>query len=655
MADPLTIRNNYPGAIEWGPFNPDDFDKVVRTVWGEAAGESPEGQRAVAAVIRNRARSSGLTPSQVVLAPNQFEPWGSRRKQLESLSPTSPEYQRIAQTIRPIFEGGDDDPTKGATHFYSPRTQSALGRKPPAWDHGSGFDIGGHRFFNLGYAAPIPSSPASSPSPSSGPAPMATPGTFSAFDGPTPDEVEYYRRYGSALQKQGMDTSPVGHWTQALARAVQGGMGGYYQGKAAQGEKEGRRRLAETLAGVGGDPQAQLAAVVGNPWSGNMGQEIYAKRLAADLERASPEGQHRTEMAGYERTLKKREVDAPPLQRGVTKEGEIPNVYDPRTGAYTFFQPPGFQPPGEKKRMEERVKGEEEARAKALQFATEADEMARVVASTRDILVGPEKVGTRGYGPAPEHFGKGMHYRVHPEIFGPYEASAINEKISAGAPSIARGIDLLRGGRALSPEERNRQRGVVASRLQDIGATLTRAQNQGQGAVSNYEREMYAKAGAALNDGDINRAISIINDLEKRFADKAMAARKPYLEDTRPSLVPVEGGASPASVVPPRPTLPMTTPAVRGGAASAPVTPPSAAPQAPPPDAASPVAPPEQPPAKKLNFAHLNRAQQRKTIMTMAKNFDNPQAHRDFVEMFGPEAYVEAKAMAEKLRKGTAF
>ena len=90
MADPLTIRNNNPGAIEWGPFNPDDFDKVVRTVWGEAAGESPEGQRAVAAVIRNRARSSGLTPSRVVLAPNQFEPWGSRRKQLESLSPSSP-------------------------------------------------------------------------------------------------------------------------------------------------------------------------------------------------------------------------------------------------------------------------------------------------------------------------------------------------------------------------------------------------------------------------------------------------------------------------------------------------------------------------------------------------------------------------------------
>jgi len=125
------------------------IDKIVRTVWGEARSEPPEGQQGVAAVILNRANGRGLTPEQVVLQPKQFEPWGNpkTRAQMASLDPSSEQYQAILRNITPALNG--QDPTGGADHFYSPTAQSALGRAPPAWDNGAGRDMGRHRFFDL--------------------------------------------------------------------------------------------------------------------------------------------------------------------------------------------------------------------------------------------------------------------------------------------------------------------------------------------------------------------------------------------------------------------------------------------------------------------------------------------------------------------------
>ena len=140
------------------PAHLDDNDLTVRTVWGEGRGETPLGQQAVAAVIRNRARAAGQSVRDVVLAPNQFEPWNNpdTRARMLALDPNSEEYKRIAQAV----VGTENDPTGGATHFYSPRAQAALGRPAPAWATGQGMDIGNHRFYNLPYSpsrgAPIP-------------------------------------------------------------------------------------------------------------------------------------------------------------------------------------------------------------------------------------------------------------------------------------------------------------------------------------------------------------------------------------------------------------------------------------------------------------------------------------------------------------------
>lgn len=240
--------------------SPEDFDYAVRTVWGEARGEPALGQQSVAAVIRNRARAANTGFKNVVLAPNQFEPWGSKRGQLMALSPQSPEYQRIADTIRPILES-DADPTNGATHFYSPKVQAALGRKPPSWDNGTGFEIGTHRFFKLGAPTSAPAaSPASAPI-TTGSIPGRPPMADFSTAGLSPEEVALRRRQGQYAYQQGTDASPVGHWTQALARVVQGANAGMWNAQAQEGESQGRKAMVEAI--MSGNPKAVLGTQYG--------------------------------------------------------------------------------------------------------------------------------------------------------------------------------------------------------------------------------------------------------------------------------------------------------------------------------------------------------------------------------------------------------
>lgn len=125
--------------------SPTDRDLMIRTVIGEA-GDDPSAP-AVAAVIANRMRQNGQTASQTVLAPGQFEPWAARPAELMGYSPSSPAYQKAAAVVDGITSGATPDPTNGATKFYAPAAQKALGRKPPTWDDGTGVMIGAQKFF----------------------------------------------------------------------------------------------------------------------------------------------------------------------------------------------------------------------------------------------------------------------------------------------------------------------------------------------------------------------------------------------------------------------------------------------------------------------------------------------------------------------------
>ncbi|CAM5189591.1 Cell Wall Hydrolase OS=Bosea thiooxidans OX=53254 GN=SAMN05660750_01895 PE=4 SV=1 [Bosea thiooxidans] len=81
-----------------------------------------------------------------VLAPNQFEPWGTDagRARMQGLDANGPQYAAIRNTILVGMQG---DPTGGAMNFYAPAAQAQLGRAAPAWATGPYQEIGGHRFY----------------------------------------------------------------------------------------------------------------------------------------------------------------------------------------------------------------------------------------------------------------------------------------------------------------------------------------------------------------------------------------------------------------------------------------------------------------------------------------------------------------------------
>lgn len=126
------------------------LDVAARTVWGEARGESDEGMRAVAWVIRNRHRSgkwyAGKALAETCLMPAQFSCWNAadkNRKLLLRLPDDDTLLLRCRKYVEEALAGRGEDPTKGSTHYY------AVGIKPPPWAI-SGLlmvQVGGHRFY----------------------------------------------------------------------------------------------------------------------------------------------------------------------------------------------------------------------------------------------------------------------------------------------------------------------------------------------------------------------------------------------------------------------------------------------------------------------------------------------------------------------------
>nr|WP_301538890.1 cell wall hydrolase [Pseudogemmobacter hezensis] len=111
--------------------SPEERDVVIRTVLGEAAGESNAGMAAVAMVIRNRADDTRYPDSvgEVSLQPRQFSAWnedGSGNDLVTKYGPGSPQYERAAYIVDVVMAGLVPDFTEGATHYYSPAGMRAL-------------------------------------------------------------------------------------------------------------------------------------------------------------------------------------------------------------------------------------------------------------------------------------------------------------------------------------------------------------------------------------------------------------------------------------------------------------------------------------------------------------------------------------------------
>lgn len=151
----------------------DDMDRdfAVRTMLGEARNQGDAGLAAVANVILNRASSGkygGKTPTDVVLAPSQFEPWQTRKSELLAIKRTDPAYQRAAQIYDMVSSGEIPDITAGATHFLNKKVVVDRSGKLPKWAEGPGQDIGAHTFLRPNGAVKRGAGGAAAPSDLSG-------------------------------------------------------------------------------------------------------------------------------------------------------------------------------------------------------------------------------------------------------------------------------------------------------------------------------------------------------------------------------------------------------------------------------------------------------------------------------------------------------
>jgi spore germination cell wall hydrolase CwlJ-like protein len=128
----------------------DEVDVLTRTVYGEARGESVDGQAAVAWVIQNRAAKGraymGTTIKEVCLRPHQFSCWDSNdpnRRTLLTLDTNSPLYRNIREVVEQVLNGTRADNTHGSLHYHASRIK-------PKWTNGKTpvVTIGNHSFYN---------------------------------------------------------------------------------------------------------------------------------------------------------------------------------------------------------------------------------------------------------------------------------------------------------------------------------------------------------------------------------------------------------------------------------------------------------------------------------------------------------------------------
>lgn len=146
---------------------PAEQDIAVRTIAGEARGEKPDAQRAVAHVILNRMRVANewrekrgdLHPlfgaGDAVSAcwtPAQFSCWGKNdpnRKVIMGLRVDDPTYHKCLAALLVAADRTWPDPTGAATHYFTTRAPAGAKTWPPVWaaEMKKTAVIGAHTFY----------------------------------------------------------------------------------------------------------------------------------------------------------------------------------------------------------------------------------------------------------------------------------------------------------------------------------------------------------------------------------------------------------------------------------------------------------------------------------------------------------------------------
>jgi hypothetical protein len=145
FAPPATADVTAPTQME---LTPRQRDLIIRTIAAESSGKTLQEGQGIANVILNRIESGryGKTPEKVLFAKYQFEPWANPNGPNYPMrhKPGSPRYENAAKALDAAIN--EPDNTKGATLFWGPKAQFALGRPAPKWGRRGGLDIGDTRF-----------------------------------------------------------------------------------------------------------------------------------------------------------------------------------------------------------------------------------------------------------------------------------------------------------------------------------------------------------------------------------------------------------------------------------------------------------------------------------------------------------------------------
>lgn len=114
---------------------------IATTLVGEAGGEGGDGMRAVANVLKNRAKATGKSIAQIALERKQFSMWNSHtvhgndidsvhKRYVEDAYPNNNEVWKKAVNIAKNIHTIEDN-TGGATSYYNPS------KVKPEWGEGS--------------------------------------------------------------------------------------------------------------------------------------------------------------------------------------------------------------------------------------------------------------------------------------------------------------------------------------------------------------------------------------------------------------------------------------------------------------------------------------------------------------------------------------
>ena len=140
--------------------------------------------------------------------------------------------------------------------------------------------------------------------------------------------LDVKKKMAAQLLMQGSSGAPVQHWTQALARALQGGLGGYQMYQAGEEDKAAGDALVAAIPGLGGSPQpatpmatpqsSQPTPSTSFKASGQPSPEI-SKALAEAAAKYGVDPQYMTRAAGIESSYNQ-------------------NAYNPKSKASGLFQ-----------------------------------------------------------------------------------------------------------------------------------------------------------------------------------------------------------------------------------------------------------------------------------------------------------------------------